>query len=191
MARQQTPEVTSSPRTPAKPFACPDRALSRRRRPASGALDSGRFDVDDFNVGDGARAFAAVHWAVMRAAYSRAAAFVAVLFVGGCGSSGPAEPSADPQDVEVAITASGVSPKEVTVRIGDRVRFRNNDTRPHAVSSDPVGTHSDCPVVNNVGTLNPGESRRTGAFPLARTCGFHDHNDENNADMQGRIIILK
>jgi plastocyanin len=127
----------------------------------------------------------------MRLACFRAVGFIAALFVGGCAGSSPAEPSPEPQEAEIAITASGVSPKEVTVRIGDRVRFRNNDARPHAVSSDPVNTHSDCPVINNVGTIGPGESRRTGAFPLARTCGFHDHNDENNAAMQGRIIILK
>jgi hypothetical protein len=43
--------------------------------------------------------------------------------------------------------------------------------------------------INNLGLLNPGENRVTGTLNLARTCGFHDHNDEFNPSFKGRIVI--
>ena len=70
-----------------------------------------------------------------------------------------------------------------------RVLFVNNDSRPHAISSDPVDIHSDCPPLNDVGNLAPGLSRATGRLSNVRTCGFHDHNDETNPAWTGRIIV--
>ena len=67
--------------------------------------------------------------------------------------------------------------------------FQNTDTRQHAVSSDPVQTHTDCPAVNEVGTLAAGQSRTTGVLTTARTCGFHDHNNENDPTWKGRIVV--
>jgi hypothetical protein len=43
--------------------------------------------------------------------------------------------------------------------------------------------------INNLGLLNPGENRVTGTLNLARTCGFHDHNDEFNPSFKGLIVI--
>jgi len=103
-----------------------------------------------------------------------------------CGGS-PTGPSGS--DATVTITASGVSPAEVRIKTFGHVRFVNQDIRPHAISSDPVQTHTDCPGINNVGFLNPGESRETGALNLARTCGFHDHNNEFDQSLKGRIIV--
>jgi plastocyanin len=74
----------------------------------------------------------------------------------------------------VSITPTGVSPTEVRVPVGGRVTFVNNDVRPHAMSSDPITTHTDCPAINDVGTLSPGQSRSTGTLDVARICGFHD-----------------
>jgi hypothetical protein len=73
--------------------------------------------------------------------------------------------------------------------VGAAVTFRNDDVRPHAVSSDPIQTHTDCPAINDVGTLAPGQSRTTSPLTVARVCGFHDHNDENNPAYRGRIIV--
>lgn len=73
--------------------------------------------------------------------------------------------------------------------VGGRVTFQNSDVRAHGMSSDPVQTHTDCPAINDVGTLAPGQSRSTGPLNVARTCGFHDHNNENDPAYKGRIII--
>jgi plastocyanin len=102
----------------------------------------------------------------------------------GCGSS-----TAPSSDVTITIRATGPSPAEMRVPVGARVSFVNNDTRPHAMSSDPIQTHTDCPPINDVGFLNPGQSRSTGALNVAGTCGFHDHTNELDATFKGRIIV--
>ena len=74
-------------------------------------------------------------------------------------------------------------------RAGGTVTFLNNDSRPHAVSSDPITIHTDCPAINDVGTLNPGQSRSTGVLTIRRTCGFHDHTNETDTRWKGRIVV--
>jgi plastocyanin len=89
----------------------------------------------------------------------------------------------------VTFSDSGVTPTEVHIPAGGRVTFLNNDARPHAVSSDPITVHTDCPSINDVGTLNPGQSRSTGPLTVARTCGFHDHTNETDPRWKGRIVV--
>jgi plastocyanin len=107
---------------------------------------------------------------------------------GGSSGSGANTPSATPAAV-ITITTGGASPKSVTVARGSQVQFINNDRTAHAVSSDPHPEHTDCPEINAVGFLNPGQSRQTGNLNTARTCGYHDHDDPNNALWKGSIII--
>jgi hypothetical protein len=57
------------------------------------------------------------------------------------------------------------------------------------MSSDPHPDHTDCPELNQVGFLNPGQSRETGNLTLPKTCGFHDHDLPNITGLQGRIVI--
>ena len=89
----------------------------------------------------------------------------------------------------ITITAAGVSPKAIQIAVGSRVRFVNNDARPHDMQSDPHPMHTDCPELNEVGFLVPGANAQTGAFAQPKTCGFHDHNDGTNPAWMGRIII--
>lgn len=104
-----------------------------------------------------------------------------------CGGDSPSAPT--PGTVTITITAAGVSPVEVRVAVGAQVRFFNNDVRVHAMSSDPITLHTDCPAINDVGTLSPGQSRSTGALTVARTCGFHDHQNEFDNTWRGTIIV--
>ena len=103
-----------------------------------------------------------------------------------CGSA-PTGPSGE--NPTITITASGVSPAQVTIHVGGRVTFLNSDVRIHAMSSDPIQTHTDCPAINDVGLLNPGQSRTTGAFDTARVCGFHDHTNELDPTWHGQIVV--
>jgi plastocyanin len=89
----------------------------------------------------------------------------------------------------ITITSAGVSPRSVTIAVGGRVNFVNNDTRPHDMSSNPHPEHTDCPAMNQAGFLQPGQSRETGNFTTARTCGFHDHNRDTDTTLQGSIVI--
>ena len=117
-----------------------------------------------------------------------AASFTLAAVVAGCGGGdSPSTPS--PNEPTVTITGTGVTPTQVRIPVGGRVTFFNNDIRPHAMSSDPITTHTDCPAINDVGTLTPGQKRSTGTLDVARTCGFHDHTDENNTAFKGSIVI--
>ena len=128
-----------------------------------------------------------------------AAAFITAVACGGGGggsSSGGGggtpttpTPTPTPSGSTITITASGVSPRSVTISTGSRVTFVNNDTRVHDMASDPHPDHTACPAINDVGFLQPGQSRTTGNLTTARTCGFHDHNRDSDTSLQGSIII--
>jgi hypothetical protein len=113
------------------------------------------------------------------------------LIVGGllltrCGGSpsGPSDAAAT-----ITLTPTGPSPIEVRVPTFSKVMFINNDVRPHVMTSDPISAHTDCPAVNDVGALAPGQSRTTGTLAVPRTCGFHDHTNEFDGTWKGRIIV--
>ena len=89
----------------------------------------------------------------------------------------------------MTITASGVSPKTVQVAVGGHVTFVNNDTRSHTIDSNPHPAHTDCPEINQVGLLQPGQSRDTASLSVARSCGYHDHSAASDTTMQGTIAI--
>ena len=121
-------------------------------------------------------------------------ATTATLVMAACGGgSSPAGPSSGPppgaSGTTITISSSGASPRSLTVPAGTRVRFVNNDSRAHEMTSDPHPEHTDCPAINDVGRLNPGQSRETGNLVVARTCGFHDHDDPSNASWRGTIVI--
>ena len=106
----------------------------------------------------------------------------------GCGDSSSTTPSPTPA-ATITITTSGVSPKSVTVARGSQVQFINNDNTFHEMASNPHPEHTDCPEINSVGFLSPGQSHQTGNLNTSRTCGFHDHDNPNNTGLQGSIVI--
>ena len=101
---------------------------------------------------------------------------------GGSGSSGTGAAT-------ITITSAGVSPKTVTIAVGQRVTFVNNDSRNHEMNSDPHPTHGDCPGLDQVGFLAPGQSKTSGNLNTARACGFHDHLNDSNTSLQGTIVV--
>jgi plastocyanin len=122
----------------------------------------------------------------------RSAIMVAALCLPACsggGSTMSPSPGNGPVGAIVTITSSGVSPKAVTVNVGEVVTFVNNDTRSHDMESDPHPAHTDCPPINAVAMLAAGQSRNTGNLTAARTCGYHDHSDSGNVSLQGTITI--
>jgi plastocyanin len=94
-----------------------------------------------------------------------------------------------PSGPTITITAAGVSPKQLEITVGSRVTFTNNDSVPHEMHSDPHPDHVDCPPINEVSALTPGQFRQTGVFSSARTCGYHDHGQSTNTSLQGTIVI--
>jgi len=70
-----------------------------------------------------------------------------------------------------------------------QVTFVNNDSRLHDMESDPHPTHTDCPEINQVGVLSPGQSHQTGVLNTVRVCAYHDHEQADTRLLQGTITI--
>jgi hypothetical protein len=124
------------------------------------------------------------------------------LAVVSCGGSSPDAPTATPSPTPtptppaggptstttITITAAGVSPKDIVVARGSRVTFINNDGVGHDMNSNPHPEHTSCPDMN-VGFVAAAQSGQTQVLNTARTCGYHDHNQPSNANLQGTIKI--
>src|SRR5262245_66637958 len=115
----------------------------------------------------------------------RAVPLLILMAFAACDKASPSPPPVE--STTITITSAGASPKNVIIALGQRVLFINNDTRPHNMTSDPHPDHMDCPDINQVGFLNPGQSRETGNMVVARTCGFHDHDMPGVTGLQGSI----
>jgi plastocyanin len=118
-------------------------------------------------------------------------ALLGSLLLAACGGGSPASPTPpanNPNVITISVTGV-IGPKELVVSPGSRVLFRNSDSRRHNVSSDPHPDHSDCPELDQVGYLNPGQERESSNLVTVRTCGFHDHDEPDNNNLKGRIII--
>lgn len=126
-----------------------------------------------------------------------AALLAAAVACGGGGGSpaGPSGPvvastgSVGTIGATITISNNSVSPSQVTVAVGQSVRFVNNDGRLHDMTSDPHPAHTNCPSINNAGSLGAGQTKDSLGFAGAGSCGFHDHNDPDNNGLKGRITI--
>ena len=133
-----------------------------------------------------------------------AIAAVAALAIGACGggsssstatTTSPTSPSTTPAGAVTTTTITiasnnTVTPKNIIVSRGSIVTFINNDNVPHQMFSNPHPEHTDCPEINQVGFLSPGQTLGTGNMVSARAvCGFHDHGLPDVAGLQGSISI--
>jgi plastocyanin len=125
-----------------------------------------------------------------------------VATAAGCGSESPVAPSPPaqttppapapapaPSPPTVTVTAAGFSPIELTITVGSRVTFVNQDSRPHDIAGGADPSRPDCPEIDRAGFLVPGQSRDTGVFETPRTCQYHDHSQPFVPAFEGRIII--
>jgi plastocyanin len=134
---------------------------------------------------------------MMKTTSFAAAVFAAACLAAGCGggSTGPSSNGGGSNSggsstttTTITITSAGVSPKDITVAVGSRVTFVNNDSQPHDMDSNPHPEHTDCPALN-VGFIAAGAQGITLNLTTARTCGFHDHNQPSNTNLQGTVRI--
>ena len=111
----------------------------------------------------------------------------------GCGSSNnPTSPtppgSPGPSGATITILSNGtVSPASVDINVGQSVTIINQDSRNHQLAADPHPSHTDCPQFDVLTT--PGQTKISNALPTAKTCGFHDHLDSTNINLQGQIRV--
>ena len=124
-----------------------------------------------------------------------AVGLVAVAACGGGGGGGtPTGPGTGtggpgPSGATITIANGTLSPRSVTISVGQSVTFVNNDGRTRNVTSNPHPAHVDCPSINAVATIGNGQTKLTNSLPTARTCGFHDHDDPDNTNFHGTIIV--
>lgn len=113
-----------------------------------------------------------------------------ISMTSGCSGDTPVSPGPSPSNT-ITISATGANPRMVQIRVGERVVFTNNDSVNHDMSSDQHPTHLQCPEINQVGFLAPGQTRETGNFVREETCLFHDHINPSNSSLNGSIIITQ
>lgn len=123
------------------------------------------------------------------------------LWAIGCGGGGgssngtpttPSTPSpSTPANVgaTITITSTGLSSSEPRISLGERVRFVNNDSKAHQILTTPHLIHTDCPALNSVGSIGPGQSGTSDPLTSARGCGFHDHLDPDNNNFRGQVVV--
>lgn len=129
-----------------------------------------------------------------------AVALAGFVACGGGGSNNPGGPSGGGSQrvgstgsvgaigATITIANGSLSPSQVTISVGQSVRFVNNDGRGRDMSSDPHPNHTDCPSLNR-GLVGAGQTRETFGFAGTGSCGFHDHNDPDNNGVKGSITI--
>ena len=115
---------------------------------------------------------------------------ISALCACGGGSSTNTTPTSSTNPNQLTITSAGVlNANRITVSQGSRVLFVNNDAKPHLMFSDPHPEHTDCPEINQVGMLQPGEQRETGNLVTVRSCGVHDHSLPDVNGLKAQITI--
>nr|MBA2356640.1 hypothetical protein [Acidobacteriota bacterium] len=95
-------------------------------------------------------------------------------------------------DRVITVTAQGVTPRVLVVAPGEQVTIRNLDTVTHQIFSAPYLERSQCPALNQIGFLQPGESRASGNFTAPGICGFLDDvrpGQQLKRDFQGYVIV--
>jgi plastocyanin len=114
----------------------------------------------------------------------------------GGGSSSPTTPTPPSTggggggNPTITITSAGASPSDLTLSVGQRVTFTNNDSVEHQMFNDPHPSHDgNCPELNQIGSLRSGQSKESGNFVTAKTCTYHDHLRPASGALQGRIVI--
>src|SRR5687768_17168390 len=82
---------------------------------------------------------------------------------GGGGTGGGGGGGGSVNTTTITINSNGVvTPNDITVAVGSRVTFINNHNVNHEMNSDPHPTHGDCPGIDDVALLTPGQSKLTG-----------------------------
>ena len=141
-------------------------------------------------------------------------ATAALLTIASCGGGETVAPTAAPAPAPLPVTQSppkAVENATITIKStgfvldnasaavfkladlhiyqGATLTFVNEDFQPHDIMSDPFHIHTDCPAINVVGFLVPGQSRTTQPLTQLRSCGFHDHDHEGNPAYYGIAVV--
>lgn len=105
------------------------------------------------------------------------AAVAALISALGCSSSNPTTPSSNGSLVTVQINNSVYAPNPVTVKVGQQVNWKNNDSITHTATLDGM--------FNN--TISPMSAQ--GAPVTMNTAGTFNYHCTIHANMTGSIVV--
>ena len=111
---------------------------------------------------------------------------------GGGGNPNPGGPSGGASGAvgaTINLSASGVDNGAPAIQVGERLRVVNNDTRTHQILTTPHLIHTDCPALNAIGSLAPGQSGTSDPLTTSRGCGFHDHLNPDDQTFRGQVLV--
>lgn len=104
----------------------------------------------------------------------------------------PEDPRPRPNLHTVSVEDGAFVPKNLTITVGDTIRWINNDTKLRWPSADPHPTHSALPEFDPLADLAPGESYSL-TFTEVGVVPYHDHTQaiiDDVATITGTIIVL-
>lgn len=97
------------------------------------------------------------------------------------------QPTAQPEVIEVQMTASGFVPATVTIKKGDYVQFTNKDSVLHQPASGPHPQNNGLPGFDALKGLATGENYRF-QFNQTGSFGYHDHLNASGYGF-GKVIV--
>lgn len=99
-------------------------------------------------------------------------------------SASPTSEQAMKSETTVVLGNSGFTPATVTIKVGEKVVWKNQSGEPATVSSDPHPVHTNYPPLN-LGNFKDGESHEL-IFTETGTYGYHNHF---NSSQKGTVIV--
>jgi plastocyanin len=89
----------------------------------------------------------------------------------------------------VSITAAGVAPQVSHLNRGTPVRFVNNDSVNHRLGPAPELRYDNCPELDGLPNLEPGQSASVTIDRNGTVCAFHDDAQPATRALQGVLVV--
>jgi len=89
----------------------------------------------------------------------------------------------------VDITPTGVNPQVLHVDAPVTVTFTDTDRVAHKLEAAPELAYGDCPEMNGLGTLQPGQQRTVTLDQHGFICAYHDAARPTDMAFQGIIVL--
>lgn len=133
----------------------------------------------------------------MKKIFTTAVLAATLLLVGaGCSSADPVvteAPFVPGQPVTDTVVATynpgkGLDKKDITIKVGDSVEFRNSDLKARWPASAPHPQHTDYPEFDPKAAIQPGAVWRF-TFTKAGDWKFHDHLTVSDANLRGVVHV--
>lgn len=94
------------------------------------------------------------------------------------------------QTFTITYSNNSVDISNLSVKVGDTVKFLNKDSIPHWPASGAHPIHQTCSGFDALKSLATGETYSF-TFREIKTCPFHDHLNAGSSALKGQIIVTQ